>query len=145
MAWPPTRSRSRSILETGGVRILRYVVANDCGRAINPMIVEGQIVGGTVHGIGNALFEWMGYDENAQPMTTNFGDYLLATAPELPPIERMLLGSVAAQSARRQGRRRSRLRARRRRPSSPRSRTRWRRSACGSRNTRCGRSICSRK
>jgi carbon-monoxide dehydrogenase large subunit len=50
------------------------------------MIVEGQIIGGTVHGIGNAMFEWMGYDENAQPLTANFGEYLLATAPELPPI-----------------------------------------------------------
>jgi carbon-monoxide dehydrogenase large subunit len=71
---------------TGGVRLLNYVVANDCGRAINPMIVEGQIVGGTVHGIGNAIFEWMGFDEDAQPVTANFAEYLLATAPELPPI-----------------------------------------------------------
>ncbi len=50
-------------VETGGVRILRYVVVNDSGRLINPMIVEGQLVGGTVHGIGNALYEWMGYDD----------------------------------------------------------------------------------
>ena len=46
-------------IETCGVRILRYVVVNDSGRIINPMIVEGQIVGGVAHGIGNALFEWM--------------------------------------------------------------------------------------
>jgi carbon-monoxide dehydrogenase large subunit len=71
---------------TASVRLLNYVVANDCGRAINPMIVEGQIIGGAVHGIGNALFEWMGYDAEAQPITANFGEYLLATAPELPPI-----------------------------------------------------------
>ena len=71
---------------TASVRLLNYVVANDCGRAINPMIVEGQILGGAVHGIGNALYEWMGYDQDAQPITTNFGEYLLATAPELPPI-----------------------------------------------------------
>ena len=51
------------------------------------MIVEGQIVGGVVHGIGNALFERMAYDENAQPLTTNFGEYLLPTATELPKIE----------------------------------------------------------
>src|SRR5207247_432695 len=51
--------------ETGGVRIVRYVVVNDSGRLINPMIVEGQVVGGTVHGIGNALYEWMGYDAAA--------------------------------------------------------------------------------
>jgi carbon-monoxide dehydrogenase large subunit len=73
--------------ETGGVRILRYVVVNDSGRLINPMIVEGQLVGGTVHGIGNALFEWMGYDDGAQPLTTTFADYLLVSATELPRIE----------------------------------------------------------
>lgn len=71
----------------GSVRIKRYVVVSDCGRLINPMIVEGQIVGGVVHGIGNALLERMAYDENAQPLTTNFGEYLLPTATELPRIE----------------------------------------------------------
>ena len=74
-------------VETGGVHILRYVVVNDSGRLINPMIVEGQLVGGTVHGIGNSLFEWMGYDDNAQPLTTTFADYLLPTATEVPKIE----------------------------------------------------------
>ncbi len=73
--------------ETGGVRILRYVVVNDSGRLINPMIVEGQLVGGTVHGIGNTLYEWMGYDTGAQPLTTTFADYLLASATEVPKIE----------------------------------------------------------
>ena len=72
---------------TGIVRLLRYIVVSDCGRMINPMIVEGQIVGGVIHGIGNALFERMAYDENAQPLTTNLGEYLLPTAPELPRIE----------------------------------------------------------
>jgi carbon-monoxide dehydrogenase large subunit len=71
---------------TGGVSLLKYVVVNDCGRVINPMTVEGQIHGGTVHGIGNALFEWMGFDGDAQPMTTSFADYLLPAAPEIPPI-----------------------------------------------------------
>jgi carbon-monoxide dehydrogenase large subunit len=71
----------------GSIQVLRYVVVSDCGRLINPMIVEGQIVGGVVHGIGNALFERMAYDENAQPLTTNFGEYLLPTATELPKIE----------------------------------------------------------
>jgi aerobic carbon-monoxide dehydrogenase large subunit len=74
-------------VETGGVKILRYVVVNDSGRLINPMIVEGQLVGGAAHGIGNALYEWMGYDAGAQPLTTTFADYLLATAPEVPKIE----------------------------------------------------------
>jgi carbon-monoxide dehydrogenase large subunit len=72
---------------TGAVRILRYVVVTDCGRLVNPMIVEGQIVGGVVHGIGNALLERMIYDLNAQPLTTSFADYLLPTATELPKIE----------------------------------------------------------
>jgi carbon-monoxide dehydrogenase large subunit len=62
-------------------------VAHDCGRVINPMLVEGQIRGGVVHGIGNALFERMSYDESGQPTTTNYGEYLLPTAPEMPRIE----------------------------------------------------------
>jgi carbon-monoxide dehydrogenase large subunit len=74
-------------VDTGAVRILRYVVVSDCGRMINPMLVEGQIIGGVAHGIGNALLEQMTYDETAQPLTTNFADYLLPAAPELPPIE----------------------------------------------------------
>jgi carbon-monoxide dehydrogenase large subunit len=72
---------------TCGVRILRYVVVSDSGRVINPMIVEGQIAGGTVHGIGNALLEWMGYDDQAQPLTTTFADYLLPSATDVPNIE----------------------------------------------------------
>ncbi|HZT50950.1 MAG TPA: molybdopterin cofactor-binding domain-containing protein, partial [Stellaceae bacterium] len=61
----------------------------------NPMIVEGQVLGGTAHGIGNALFEWMGFDDDAQPLTANFGEYLLATAPELPPISVRLVEYAA--------------------------------------------------
>jgi carbon-monoxide dehydrogenase large subunit len=74
-------------VETGGVRILRYVALQDSGRLINPLIVEGQLHGGIVHGIGNALFEWMGFDENAQPVTTTFADYLMPSATEMPRIE----------------------------------------------------------
>jgi carbon-monoxide dehydrogenase large subunit len=74
-------------VETCGVRILRYVVVNDSGRVINPMIVEGQIVGGVVHAIGNSLYEWMRYDEQAQPLTTTFADYLLPGAVEVPRVE----------------------------------------------------------
>ena len=80
-------------VSTGLVRILRYVVVSDCGRLINPMIVEGQIIGGVVHGIGNALFERMTYDRSAQPLTTTFADYLLPTATELPDIEVLMLTS----------------------------------------------------
>ncbi|MBM3486013.1 MAG: xanthine dehydrogenase family protein molybdopterin-binding subunit [Alphaproteobacteria bacterium] len=74
-------------VETGAVHILRYVVVHDSGRLINPMIVDGQVIGGTVHGIGSALYEWMGYDDGAQPVTTTLAEYLLPTAPELPRID----------------------------------------------------------
>ena len=74
-------------IDTGDVTFQNYVVVSDCGTLINPMIVDGQIAGGVVHGIGNALFEWMGYDENGQPLTTNFGEYLMPTATELINID----------------------------------------------------------
>jgi carbon-monoxide dehydrogenase large subunit len=74
-------------IETGGVRILRYLAIQDAGRRINPMIVEGQVHGGIAHGIGNAMFEWMGYDEAGQPITTTFADYLLPTARDVPKLE----------------------------------------------------------
>jgi carbon-monoxide dehydrogenase large subunit len=73
-------------IETGQVRILKYTALHDSGVRINPMIVEGQTRGGIAHGIGNALFEWMGYDESGQPTTTTFADYLLPTATEIPRI-----------------------------------------------------------
>jgi carbon-monoxide dehydrogenase large subunit len=73
--------------ETGAVEILRYVVVHDCGRMINPTLVEGQIIGGVAHGIGNALMERMVYDSDGQPLTANYGEYLLPTAPEIPRIE----------------------------------------------------------
>lgn len=73
--------------ELGHVGIRRYVALNDSGRMINPMIVEGQILGGVVHGIGNALYELMGYDDSCQPVTTTFQEYLLVTATELPRIQ----------------------------------------------------------
>jgi carbon-monoxide dehydrogenase large subunit len=73
-------------IETGGVRILNYVALQDSGILINPMMVDGQIQGGIVHGIGNALFEWMGYDDEAQPVTTTYADYLLPTATDVPML-----------------------------------------------------------
>jgi carbon-monoxide dehydrogenase large subunit len=72
---------------TGDVRILRYVAVHDSGRLINPRIAEGQVHGGIVHGIGNALFEKMRFDEIGQPLTTTFADYLLPTATEIPNME----------------------------------------------------------
>jgi len=71
------------------VRIERYVSFHDSGRRINPMIVDGQIVGGIVHGIGNALYELMAYDDTAQPLTTTLADYLLPTAAVVPDIVRL--------------------------------------------------------
>jgi len=53
-------------IETGAVTILRFIVLHDCGRMVNPVLVDGQILGGTAHGLGNALYEWMGYDESAR-------------------------------------------------------------------------------
>jgi aerobic carbon-monoxide dehydrogenase large subunit len=76
--------------ETGGVKILRYIALQDSGRLVNPLIVEGQVHGGVVHGIGNALYERMRFDEAAQPLTTTFADYLLPTSTEVPKIEVLL-------------------------------------------------------
>jgi CO/xanthine dehydrogenase Mo-binding subunit len=73
--------------ETAMVRINRYVVVHDCGQVINPLIVEGQIQGGVAHGIGNAFYEQLRYDESGQLMNASFMDYLLPTASEVPPIE----------------------------------------------------------
>jgi carbon-monoxide dehydrogenase large subunit len=70
--------------DTGAVKILNYVVAHDSGNVINPMIVDGQVQGGVAHGIGNALFEFMRYDADGQPLTTTFADYLMPTAKDVP-------------------------------------------------------------
>ena len=72
---------------TGRVRLLRYIVSEDCGPMINPNVVEGQIAGGTVQGIGGVLYEHLAYDENGNPVATTFMDYLLPTAAEVPTIE----------------------------------------------------------
>src|SRR6185437_8352996 len=69
---------------TGGVAILTYTVAHDSGNVINPMIVDGQVQGGVAHGIGNALFEWMKYDDGGNPLTTTFQDYLLPASFDVP-------------------------------------------------------------
>lgn len=72
---------------TGGVEILRYLVSEDCGVMINPNVVEGQIAGGVVQGIGGVLYEHLPYDEAGNPLATTFVDYLLPTAAEVPDIE----------------------------------------------------------
>src|SRR5260370_3830602 len=73
--------------ETGFVELLDYAVAEDCGRMVNPMLVEGQIRGGVVQGIGTALFEEIPYDETGQPLAGTLADYLLPGAAELPAIK----------------------------------------------------------
>jgi CO/xanthine dehydrogenase Mo-binding subunit len=72
---------------TGGVRIQRYVVVHDCGRMVNPMIVEGQIMGGLAQGIGGALLERLVFDPSGQPQTTSFMDFLLPTVDDMPPVQ----------------------------------------------------------
>ena len=72
---------------TGRVTLTRYIVSEDVGPMINPNIVEGQIAGGTVQGIGGALLENLVYDEDGNPLSTTFVDYLLPTATEVPAIE----------------------------------------------------------
>ncbi|MFQ5691103.1 MAG: molybdopterin cofactor-binding domain-containing protein, partial [Gemmatimonadota bacterium] len=74
-------------VETAMVKILRYVVVHDCGRIINPLIVEGQIHGGVAMGVGNAFYEQLRYDEDGQLVNASFMDYLLPTATDVPPIE----------------------------------------------------------
>jgi carbon-monoxide dehydrogenase large subunit len=73
--------------ETGIVNILKYVAVHDCGRVINPMIVEGQVHGGVAQGIGGAFYERLMYDGDGQPLSTTFMDYLIPTAMEVPDIE----------------------------------------------------------
>jgi aerobic carbon-monoxide dehydrogenase large subunit len=74
-------------VKTAAVKVTRVVFVHDAGRLINPTIAEGQIVGGIAHGIGNALYEWMAYDDDAQPLTTTLADYLLVTAADMPALE----------------------------------------------------------
>ena len=73
--------------ETMQVEILKYVVVHDCGRVINPLILDGQIQGGVAQGIGNAFFEELVFDENGQLQNASFMDYLLPTALDVPRIE----------------------------------------------------------
>jgi aerobic carbon-monoxide dehydrogenase large subunit len=74
-------------IETGHVRIERFVVAEDAGRLINPMIVDGQILGGVAQGIANALLEEIVYDDTGNILTASFADYLPPTAHEMPPVD----------------------------------------------------------
>jgi aerobic carbon-monoxide dehydrogenase large subunit len=73
--------------DTGAVAVERYFVAYDIGKAVNPMLVEGQIAGGVAQGLGGALFEEFRYDARGEPICMNFADYTMPTAREIPPID----------------------------------------------------------
>ncbi|MDH3703416.1 MAG: xanthine dehydrogenase family protein molybdopterin-binding subunit [Alphaproteobacteria bacterium] len=73
--------------ETGGVAVENYLVAYDVGRAVNPMLVEGQMLGGLAQGLGGALLEEFRYDEQGTPLSVTFADYMIPTAREMPKVE----------------------------------------------------------
>jgi aerobic carbon-monoxide dehydrogenase large subunit len=73
--------------DTGAVAVERYFAAYDIGKAVNPMLVEGQIAGGAAQGLGGALFEEFRYDARGEPLCVTFADYTIPTAREIPPIE----------------------------------------------------------
>ncbi|MFP5576811.1 MAG: xanthine dehydrogenase family protein molybdopterin-binding subunit [Acidimicrobiia bacterium] len=75
--------------ETGKVRLLRHVACDDAGTIVNPLLVDGQVHGGVAAGIGQALFEEIRYDDEGNPLTTNFADYAFPSAAELPSFERV--------------------------------------------------------
>jgi carbon-monoxide dehydrogenase large subunit len=82
--------------ENGVTELLDYVVSEDCGTMINPMIVDGQVQGGIAQGIGTALYEEIPYDEQGQPLATTFADYMMPCAPEVPLIRIIHLVHPAA-------------------------------------------------
>jgi carbon-monoxide dehydrogenase large subunit len=73
--------------ETGHLEILRYVIAEDCGPEINPIVVEGQVHGATAQGIGGTLYEALRFGDDGQALTSSFMDYLVPTACELPAMD----------------------------------------------------------
>ena len=73
--------------EIGAVKVLRYLVAFDIGKAVNPMLVEGQLVGGVAQGLGGALLEEFLYDDRGEPLSVTFADYLMPTLREIPAVE----------------------------------------------------------
>ncbi|HMJ45334.1 MAG TPA: xanthine dehydrogenase family protein molybdopterin-binding subunit [Pseudolabrys sp.] len=85
-------------IETGHTKIERFLVAEDAGRIINPMIADGQVVGGIAQGIGNALLEEIIYDEGGGILTANLADYMPPTASEMPPVELHHIETPSTQS-----------------------------------------------
>ena len=76
--------------DTGKIAVERFMVAYDVGRAVNPLLIEGQLVGGCVQGLGGALSEEFVYDENGEPLSATFADYLMPTLHEVPDVEVLL-------------------------------------------------------
>jgi carbon-monoxide dehydrogenase large subunit len=85
-------------LDTGAVRLLRWVAAHDCGRPINPMVIEGQLHGGVAQGIGTGLSEALLFDAEGQLLTASFMDYALPLAADLPPLETLILAYPSARN-----------------------------------------------
>ena len=79
--------------QTGEVEVREYATVHDAGRILNPLIAEGQIHGGLAHGLGAALLEEHRYDEDGNPLTATFVDYLPPTATELPPVRSLTVES----------------------------------------------------
>ncbi|MEZ5248785.1 MAG: molybdopterin cofactor-binding domain-containing protein [Ilumatobacteraceae bacterium] len=72
--------------ETGEVDVLKYVAVDDCGNQVNPLIVEGQVHGGVIQGLAQALFEEAVFDEDGNPKTSTLAEYLVPAASDVPPI-----------------------------------------------------------
>ena len=104
--------------ETGMVEILRYLVLEDVGRAVNPLLVHGQALGAAAQGIGGTMLEELVYNEDGQLLTTTLLDYPLPSSMEIPPVESIITeySPSPLEPPRRQGRRRRRHRRLRRRP-----------------------------
>jgi 2-furoyl-CoA dehydrogenase large subunit len=73
-------------IDSGSLKILKFVSVHDCGNMLNPLIVRGQHLGALAHGFGGALYEELPYDENGQPLATSFKDYFLPTVMEMPEL-----------------------------------------------------------
>jgi CO/xanthine dehydrogenase Mo-binding subunit len=85
--------------ETCQVKVLKYVVVHDCGRVLNPLLVDGQVHGGVAQGLGNAFYERLVFDDNGQLVTASFMDFLLPTALDVPRVEVGHEETVAPQNA----------------------------------------------
>ena len=93
--------------ETGRVEPIRHIAVDDCGRILNPMLVDGQVHGGLASGISQALWEEMVYDDDGNPLTSTLAEYAIPSAAEFPHVRgRAHRDAVTAQPARRQGHRR---------------------------------------